>query len=180
MKRRPKPSTRANFGGIDPGKRGFLVVYDGKTIVRADPMPFLGKEPDTATLRRILAEWSRLNVVYTILEKQQPFARDTAVSAFAIGRAYGHLEMILATSNLPHEIVAPADWKRRLKIPIPKAKKDRDKKLKALATAKAQRLGPSIDFRANTEPGSRCRVAHDGKVEAFLLAVLAYRTHKED
>lgn len=47
------------------------------------------------------------------------------------------------------------------------------KEAKGLAVALAQQLFPGFDFREH----DRCRVPHDGKAEASLLAVVAQRLH---
>lgn len=163
------------YGGIDPGKDGFMVLFDGDDIIEAVPVPWLDRDPDLKGLLRIFAGWRKKGVVFAVLEHQQAFGKDSARNAFSLGGGFRALEMGLMALRIPFEVIRPSDWKRRLKIPIPKTKTNRDKALKARAIAKAQRFLPRYDFRRTP----RCKGPHSGKAEAFLLSVLAKRIHKE-
>ena len=200
-------TARPRYGGIDPGKQGYLCVYDPSSgeVVRSDPVPYLGKEVDPTGLALVFRAWKRLGVVFAVLEHQQPFGHEGAWSAFHLGAGYMALKAGLIYHEIACEVLAPDDWKQRIGVPVPGAKlpqlprkpktkdkaelrrwqaekarvkterdrikRKRAKDRKALSCRKAQELIPGLDLRSSP----RATKPHDGKAEAALMAVLAYR-----
>ncbi len=194
------------YGGIDPGKDGFMVLYDGAKVLHSCRIPYLGNEIDLTRLLKILRAWRLLNCRLVHLEHQQPFGREGSKSSFTSGLGFGILKCALAAVGVRQAHPKPHEWKRdvgiptapRLKMPrLPKKPKGakgrllttwkiryseverkrgviqraKSTKIKELACRRAQELSPGYDFRVS----SRATKPHNGKCEAFLLSVLAYR-----
>lgn len=187
------------YVGIDPGKEGFLCVVDADGRVAAMwRLPYLDNRPDQRRIRKLFAALKRRDVRYIVLEEQHAFPREGAVGAFTNGVGFGTLLNCLAWTDIPHKTSQPSEWKRLMKIPVPKIpkpklpkkpatkaaekrwKKQCEKlrakhsrqtkgKRKAYACRLAQQLEPTYDFRLSP----RHRGPHDGKCEAFLIARLA-------
>lgn len=106
------------YGGIDPGRKGFLVLVDAKgKIVRADPIPYLGKEVNHVRLLAIFREWKLAGCVLAFLEHQQPFGVEGVVSIWTAAEAYGALKTALASAGIPFELPTPNVWKKDAGIP---------------------------------------------------------------
>ena len=171
-KRRPRGP---RFGGGDPGKDGWLVVYDGRKIIQADRIPWLDRVPNRAELRRIFLEWKDLGVVLGAIEHQQTIGKQSASGAFSLGRGYEALLMGLEFSEIPYEEPTPKIWKPSMgvKTPSSKAPALRKKILKQRAIARCQALLPGYDLKAT----ARCKGPDHNKAEACLLAVYAQRIY---
>lgn len=183
----PKRVERASLitGGIDPGQHGWMTLYDGARPRHSTPLPWLAGAINRPRLLEILTVWKRAGVRLVVVEHQQPFRKQGAVSAFTLGAGFEAILMGLMALGIPHQVLKPTDWKRQMGIPsaAPKTTKSQDKqarerakreakkKTKENAIAAAQALAPEFDFREST----RHKSAHDGKAESFLMAVLAYR-----
>ena len=144
--------------GVDPGKKGGLVwLQKNGAIEQLTPMPLLGGEIDANKLRELLIEKTPELVV---MEKVHSWPTDTPMTAFRFGWGAGMLEGIFAALCIPYLLVSPPTWQ---KIMLQGVVETKDTKARALIAAK--RLYPSENF---TPP--RCRVAHDGLVDAILIA----------
>lgn len=190
---------RALYGGIDCGKKGWMILYDGTKVIAADPLPWLDRDPDLTDLVRYFKRWKSLGVEFVFIEDQQVFGQDTAVSAFSLGGGFWTLQAIMAALEIPFATITSAEWRKGVGIKIPTSKTlsklkgkltkkrkaerakarriikaARDKKLKARSISTAQRLQPGYDFRTSSAWNS---VPNDNKAEAFLMSVVAYRRH---
>lgn len=188
MVRRSQSKTNDVFGGIDPGKDGYIVAYDGNEIVFEEPLPYLGSEIDPVALLRLFRRLKRLGVQVIYLENQAAFGPGGVTSIFNLGQSFMALKMGLIATGLRFQITRPNAWKKKMNCALAnikgaglddKQKKVKaaalKKKLKALANRRAQELAPDHDFRASP----RCRVPHNGKCEAFLMAFLAFKEFRE-
>lgn len=186
------PQREAFFCGIDPGLHGFSAIIDSRgEIVDTFPTPTTSgdkqHEYDVAALWQMVAAW-RGYVTYAVIERQQPYP-DQSFSNFATGDGWGLWRMALCVAGIPYEALYPATWKSQFQIRAvrdpdddtvivtekdkQRRKRERQKMAKSIAIAVATRLYPRYDFRLN----ERCRVPHDGKAEAVLLATLAKRRY---
>lgn len=122
MRRRLKPAVSV-WVGIDPGKQGWIVAYNGSTISGAWPLPYLEDELDLVVLERLLLRL-RLHggVALVVLEQQQVFGKEGAVGAFTTGFNYGVLKAALRYARLPFAVVTPETWKRGVGVPISEKK----------------------------------------------------------
>lgn len=168
--------------GIDPGLDGFLVAI-GQTGPCAWPMPVLGSSGsrrvlDGAELARLIGQLDATSGIdYALIEKAQVIPRQSAQSAAKTGQNYGRILGLLDAFGVPYEEVTPQAWKREIGLPRRgaavsgkvKGQRKRD------AIELAQRLFPSVDLRKN----EKCRIKHDGKAEALLIAEVARRRFNE-
>ena len=144
--------------GIDPGLKGGWVALDEHGAIKEKaPMPVCGDEVDTDALLRCLAG----NPIRSIcIERQQAFPKQGVSSTFLIGLNYGLLRGALkAAYSL--QIISAKEWQAEMLKGKP-----RGDETKASALQVAKELWPAIDWR-KTE---RCKVAHDGMVDAVLIA----------
>jgi len=195
---------RPKWAGIDPGKQGCICVYDGERLVAAWPIPYLGSEPDLSRLKTMFRALRFANVRHIVLEEQQVYGSQGAVSAGTIMFGYAALKACCVWSGISFECVKPDVWKRGVGIPkvtkpknppkvskpkrgASKAEKETYKKYVAAkktaeSTRKKKRKELSVRKAQELEPdidfrmNERAKVPHMGKVEAFLIAVHAHRT----
>jgi hypothetical protein len=173
------------FLGIDPGLDGFLCLLI-EPSVSAPPQPifqfWLMPTVKASRGRRVdrlaLAEVFRYLPAITlgVIEKAQPGGKQKVGSAFKSGEGYGVLLGCLAMQAIGHEEVTPRAWKKALGLAsVGGALKENSKERKEIAIAHARQLFPWVDLRKDDGPDSRCKVPHDGKAEALLLAEYARR-----
>lgn len=150
------------YCGIDPGVSGAigLLHADGRFAAVLD-MPTLPtttgrRQVDFAALAAILRTHAP---VFALVERVGPRPGEGAVGAFAFGHTFGGILGTLAALAIPHDLILPASWKRRVGIP-PRA----DKKA---SIATAIRLLP--DSAAHLT-----RIKDDGRAESLLLAWQAW------
>jgi len=192
------------WAGIDPGKQGYICIYDGQCLVAAWAIPYLGSEPDLPRLKTMFRALRFANVRHIVLEEQQVYGSQGAVSAGTIMGGYMALKACCVWSGIPFTCLKPDVWKRGVGIPkvskpknppkvakpkrgASKAEKETYKKYVAAkktaeATRKKKRKELSVRKAQELEPdtdfrmSTRAKVPHLGKVEAFLIAVHAHRT----
>jgi crossover junction endodeoxyribonuclease RuvC len=155
--------TRAVIG-IDPGKKGAVVlVTDAHASGFVLPTSTAGLDG-----RQLVVELMELRNplgyraggdILVIVERAQSFPGQGIASAFKYGRDYGRILGILDALGWPYETVPPAQWHRQIVGGDPAEGKAR------AAAVVAARL-PDLELR----PG-RCRVPHDGIVDAACLAL---------
>ena len=160
---------RGPYCGIDPGLSGAISllqvadrpyaskVWDIPTYI----LPRGGKnkrEVDTHELASIMRELHAAGVVHVYLERVGSMPGQGVSSVFAFGKCFGIILGVLAAVGLPHTLVAPQTWKKKLSVP----------KAKNGARARASQLMPaSAEFWP--------LVKHDGRAEASLIALYGAR-----
>jgi len=154
------------FAGIDPGVSGAVgLVREDGTFAAVLDMPTLTQTTgrraiDPAALAAILRQHQP---AFTLVERVGPRPGEGAVGAFAFGQTYGAILATLAAVGLPHDVVMPAQWKRRAGIP-PGAPKD-------ASIAQALRLLPeAAPYLA--------RKKDDGRAESLLLALQGWERRR--
>jgi len=158
-----------NILGIDPGKDGYLCqLTEHGPRFWPTPTVRIGKtgnkrDYDVAAMRSIL---SGVMPEMVVLEKQQSMPtelhgrRQGTASSFSTGFGYGLWYGLIVGLGLPLTIVHARTWQAKLCRDVP------GDSTKARSIIAAGRLFPAVDLRAT----ERCRVAHDGKADALLLA----------
>jgi hypothetical protein len=147
------------FAGIDPGVSGAVgLVREDGTFAAVVDMPTLTQTTgrravDPAGLAGILRQHQPS---FTLVERVGPRPGEGAVGAFAFGQTYGAILATLAALGLAHDVMMPAQWKRRAGIP-PGAPKE-------ASIAQALRLLPEAAPYLG-------RKKDDGRAEALLLAL---------
>lgn len=163
--------------GIDNGISGALAFYKpAKQMLVTMPMPIIkaksGKgfksEYDIPQILSIIRNFSFIRMA--ILEKAQSFPGQGVSSMFTIGKNFGIMLGILTALQLPHQIIHPRRWQKRMFEDIP------HKDTKAASILVASRLFPSHDFRAT----EKSKVLHHGCSDAALMAYYSYLSHEKD
>lgn len=155
--------------GIDNGLDGGIVALRRGLVFYQAAMPTLGSGKRTydiaqlANMLRALIGADRETM--TFIERAQAMPGQGVSSMFSIGFGFGVWQGLLTGLRLPFEIVSPQKWQREMFVGI-----NRDD-TKAASALVAQRLQPTIDWRASP----RCRKPHDGMTDAFCIAEYGYR-----
>lgn len=144
--------------GIDPGLSGGLAVLDGNgALALACALPLIERKSasgkvkrtlDARALHETLAQWPGARVY---LEAVSAAPGMGVTSAFSFGHGAGVLDAVLALAGFEVHRVAPATWKRALRVPTAKSE------ARAMAVRK---------FGEAVAP----RKSDDGMAEAALLA----------
>ena len=150
--------------GIDPGQSGGIaLIQDGKEPV-VYPMPLIEKtELDIVKIFDIITQEPNCHIV---IEDVHSIFGSSANSNWSFGFGCGQLFAMLKLSSLPFTRVSPKTWQKEMWQGV--VKQDDNKATSLLA---ATRLFPNVDFRAT----ERSKVAHDGIVDALLIAEYARR-----
>lgn len=105
--------------GIDPGNKGALAFIDSETkkVIKTYKMPtsYIGAKQNVDPER--LAEIIRTHKPDVgVIEDVFSRPRDGRVGVFTFGQGKGILIGVLAALGVPRAFVAPAKWKRDLKV----------------------------------------------------------------
>jgi hypothetical protein len=146
-------------GGIDPGKRGAVAVIENGIII--DKQLLVNVTPPDY--------FAKMNVDGILIEKAQSMGKESAKAMFTYGREYGFLVGTL-WGKFSLQFVQPSVWTAHYQKQTPIAYNNP----KEMALYAAKHLWPSEDWRE----GPRCRVPHDGLVDACLIAFYYY-LHKK-
>jgi len=147
------------YCGIDVGIHGALGLLDEEArVIATYTLPHLGKLLDIVGVSTILRDAAPN---YVILETQQPFPKQGAVSTGRLMREFGNLEAILQVMSIPHRLVRPQDWKRAILKGMPKGKE--------ASVLYCQRRWPDQSLL----PTERSRKPSDGIADALCMALLA-------
>lgn len=144
------------IGGVDPGKSGAIVLLkDGKIYQKH-------------LLSQVIPKQHFLNYgVRTIwVEKAQVMGKESARAMFNYGRDYGYMLGTLNGCGFDINFVPPSVWTGLLHKKSPTTFDNP----KATSLYVARQLWPDVDLRAS----DRCRVAHEGIVDAALIAYYGY------
>lgn len=145
--------------GIDPGARGALAfLSDDGHLVDVLDMPAVEVKTGGKLRTRIAPQAVALLIdarrpVHAYVERVGAMPGQGVSSSFTFGYAAGVLEGVLSALGIAVSFIAPAVWKRALKLPADKGN----------ARQMAMQLWParSADFT---------RVRDDGRAEAALIA----------
>jgi hypothetical protein len=148
--------------GIDPGNNGAIASLAGDKV-EVDIMPVTIREVSV-----LLAEYfgPSGDGHHVFIEKAQSFPKQGIASAFNYGVHFGELLGVLAAYSIPHTLVPPKTWTRVMHAGT------KDGEAKARSLEACQRLFPKVSLLATP----RCKRAHDGLVDALLLAEYGRRS----
>lgn len=162
------------YVGIDVGKKGAIAaIFPGDIIhVEATPTDKAG-EIDEIAFAMILAamKFSSEDMIVAVEDVHSIFG-SSAKSNFQFGVSLGIIKGILSAIHQPYLLVPPKTWQKVAFAGIEKIKLDHKEKgkgtydNKAMALQAATDLYPKLDLRKNL----RCKNAHDGMVDALLIA----------
>jgi crossover junction endodeoxyribonuclease RuvC len=145
--------------GIDPGFTGALAIIarDGGKVEFYDmPVLILGKkkELNRPMLRDMMYPWHKGGAIVAI-ERAQAMPKQGVISVFNYAHGYGILMGMLSAFAIPHFIVPPSEWKKKMLAGLPRGKDT--------ARFQAMNLFPSVAEHLNLKK-------HHGRAEALLLA----------
>jgi len=155
--------------GIDNGVSGALAAISPHSqIVSVLPMPTLksrkGNEIDILSVWQWLEGLGRHKLTVTI---EEPGGSKSAKAATSMAGSFHALRSLCVLKGLRWHRITPQAWQKEL---LPGCKAG-DSKPRALAAAR--QLWPSESFLAS----DRCRVAHDGIVDAALIGEWSRRNN---
>ena len=187
------------FIGIDPGKAGFVTIYDPQTLkYEFLPMPEHKVETGKALKSGKLEMKSELHVegfrdlFFYIYKKYKGYAFIAAIEKvngrqgwsaennFNFGHTAGLQMMLLVMLKADIELVTPQKWQSVIyqgykKVMMPSSTgKTLIHDTKATSAIVAQDLAPNLDFR-KTE---RSRVLDDNKTDSFLICLYRFKRFK--
>ncbi len=146
------------IAGIDPGLSGAVAFIDtNEKSIEYFVTPTVGKDIDVNEFYNTL---KRVNVDHYFLEKVWPRPGNAASATFKFGRVFGITEALIYMTCKPFTMVSPQKWTKVMHSGVD-GKDAKEKSLKAV-----KRLFPNEDLRKN----ERCRIFHDGFVDALLIA----------
>jgi hypothetical protein len=107
--------------GVDPGLHGALAAIrlyeNGPRIIDVIDTPVIGSGTKARIDAIATQEWLlRHNPYRAFVEIAQSMPKQGISSAFRYGRATGAIESIITVCGIPVEYVAPALWKRALRL----------------------------------------------------------------
>ena len=149
-----------NYIGIDVGVGGAIVILNKKLeIIEKHIMPVIGTTRKEYDLVRIAKLLNRKDVK-VFLEKAQPRYRDGSKQAFKTGYGYGALQGILTAYQIPHILISPKQWQKKV---FEGLASDDTKQASLLFCS---RTWPKEDWT----PTLRSQKAHDGMTDAACIA----------
>jgi hypothetical protein len=171
--------------GIDPGKNGYIAICQESESLNLSKysfyaIPLIGKELDINTLNQIFHDISKLSAtygIYAVIEEVHAIYGSAAAATFDFGFTCGILEGLLVSKGIGYSKVSPKTWQKEMwkGVPLQQKSSSSGKKqvtnTKAMSLLAAKRMFPNFDLRDT----DRCRVPHDGKVDALLLLEYAKR-----
>lgn len=147
--------------GIDPGQHGGIAIVDDTGKIKSlGVMPIRTTEIDIGELGRAIGFCEIPCHIYCEHSQAIPGARSSS-STFKFGCSFGILLGVMGTLRIPFTLCKPQAWQKVMHQGVdPKL----DPKKRSLIAAK--RLYPDQTFLATP----RCKVAHDGLIDALLIA----------
>lgn len=159
-----------SFIGIDNGVSGALAVIHSDGSMEAFCMPLQrtrkGIEVDVIQVKEILRAWRNKHGDDMTVVIEEPGGSKSAKAATSMAGAFHAVRAVVELMRFKLVRVTPAAWQKKVLNC-----KAGDTKPVALQLAKS--LWPQFDFRAT----DRCKVQHDGKIDAMLLARFAQQNN---
>lgn len=126
------PTLNTTYVGIDPGASGGLALTQGTVVIEWEEMPRLDRD-----LLNLLRQWKEdYAPEFCYLEKVNSMPGEGHVGAFSFGEGFGKLQMALAATEIPYELVTPRVWQKGLGVKAKEkseSKKDFKERLRHLA-----------------------------------------------
>lgn len=173
--------------GIDLGKGGAIVIIDQVTSeIGKITMPLIKgtKELDVAEIINILKIFDPKESFVAFEDVRAIFGAQ-AGATFTFGFVAGATEAAVISLGFQFRKINPKVWQKLAFLGIPEVRKpnkvDKNGKeikgkvdTKAMALHASKRLFPNFDGRAT----ERSRIAHDGIIDALLIAWYVTQTYK--
>ena len=160
--------------GIDIGKKGaYYVLGEDGSEIECGPMPMIKNELDWHYLNDLMAKYNMFNGM-VVFEKLGVIFGSSKKTAFSMGYQAGAIELACIANYLKYTMVPAKKWQEEMFKGITKIYKKGTKgplDTKAMALVVAKRLFPKVNLLMT----ERSTVAHDGLVDALLMAEYARR-----
>lgn len=170
--------------GIDPGSKGF-VAFQKNGVFEYHAIDGC----DWALLFEQFFKWRNENEeIICAIEDVHAIYGSSAEATFNFGYVCGMLKMILIGSRIPYVMVQPKEWQKEMWMNSDvishkevSTRKDGKTICRTIIDTKktsinaAKRLFPTIDFRKDDSPKSRCKNVDDNKVDSTLICEYARR-----
>lgn len=170
--------------GIDPGKTGAITFLDddGKVVLCA-PSPQIGTSWDRFGMVKLIKDFwldTEYEIIHAVLEDIHATHMAGNTGSFTMGQGLGIWQGILPSLEIPHSLITPSEWQKRIWVNTNKQYKPSstgktkvvDTKATSLLTVK--NLFPNQNLLAST----RSRVPHDGMVDSLLIAKYCFLMNK--
>jgi len=130
----------AIYGGIDVGGTGALSLIEGKRVKVYD-------FEDNDALNALIEIGDRvlINEAFVMVERQQAFHKQGAVSGFKLGVNYGLWRGRLEALSIPFAMVSAKQWQNYFFVDMPK--RIADKGTKKMSLYKARSMYPEAALR---------------------------------
>jgi hypothetical protein len=151
--------------GIDPGKKGYLCLYNANYSGYKHYPLFNGNRLN----REMLDTIEKLAETYTmiaVVEQVHSMPHQGVASTFSFGTNYGMILGALEAIGIPYVTCAPGKWQKFICEAVDKAPNTKQMHYNA-----ARRLFPNMDFRRS----ERCRIYDDNKVDSTLICEYGIR-----
>jgi hypothetical protein len=179
-------ATTAKVIGIDPGKEGAIAILSVDQNLNMNlelhtmPLDPVG-QIDPVKIWGILHQ--HLDAKAVVHEDVHSIFGASAATNFQFGRNTGISYAVLSMMQKHTSLVQPKEWQKEIHKILPSKfvveVKDKEgpkgKKAKALSLAAAKQLFPNQSFL----PTPKSKVAHDGLVDAALIAYYCYLKIKQ-
>ena len=164
-------------GGIDPGKKGFVVLIVGDGKHESFPIPTIkGKVYDNQAVKLLFSGFAgKYKDLHFVLEGVNSDPKWGAVTNWDLGNCLGMLEQVLTDFEIPFTKVNPRLWQKEMWQGIKVIKKPSStgktmvNDTKAMSEVAVKRLFPHVDFNI-TAIGGKSKNFNDNFGDAMLMA----------
>lgn len=165
------------YVGIDPGKSGAIAVLNRDGIeIFSSVVPKIGKEYDRHAVLNILRRLENKYEVRACLEDINGHVAKGRTTAFIMGAGKEMWEMALTACEIRYTRATPQKWQKVSWEGVPiqyvtsvKNKSGKKKDTKKTSEIAFKRLFPNSDVYV-TDNGGKSKNAHDGLIDAYLIA----------
>jgi hypothetical protein len=158
--------------GIDPGKDGGFAILEDGIVIKTMATPNIKDKNNNGIVDCLkVSEFLSENTIdEIIIEDVHAIFGSSAKTTFNFGRNVGMVESLILAYGYGLVKIKPKDWQLRpwRKVPIIKDSKGK-KDNKARSLKALQIIYPNLDYKMLLRT-PRCKVAHDGIVDAILIA----------
>lgn len=162
------------YVGIDIGKHGAIAIMSVDQSITYYPMPKIKDEIDYNDLSHLLKGFSNIGA-HVVFEKLGVIFGSSKTTAFSMGHQAGAIEMGCIAHGISFTKVRAVDWQKQMFQGVETITKTgkSNKDTKAMALIAVKRIFPDLKLTF----GDRATKAHDGLVDAVLLAEYARRNN---
>lgn len=151
--------------GFDPGKKGYLCLYNASYSGYKHYPLFDGNRLNREMLE-VLEKLSKTYTMMAVVEQVHSMPHQGVASTFSFGTNYGMILGALEAIGIPYTTVTPGKWQKTICEAVDKASNTKQMHYNA-----ARRLFPNMDFRRS----ERCKTYDDNKVDATLICEYGVR-----